>query len=484
MERGGHQYQYLKLADDIENRINSGSFRAGDRLPSLRSLHSRTGLSISTVYQAYMELENRGMVEPREKSGYFVKPRFQYELPPLEIKKLKPRPQRVEVNLLAESIHNAIADPDMVPFGAAVPSMDLLPLKQLAASLRSVSGRYMKKKEMNYGNPTGAPELKREIVKRALGYEEIIDEEEVVITNGCMDAIHLCLRAVAGPGDTILVESPTFTCYLQLIEDLNMLALEVPADPQTGLDLDMVRAALDRHDVKACIVCPSFQNPLGFEMPATAKKELVELCSRREIPVIEDDIYGDLHFGDARPRTMKSFDTQGMVLYCSSFSKTLAPDLRVGWTLPGRYLKKVKRIKFNTVIASSKFNQLIVADFLHNGCYERHLRRLRHALINQVGNMSLAISRDFPPGTRISSPRGGYVLWVELPEEVDGLELFYEAKRNGIFIIPGVICTSTDRYGNCIRISCGHPWNERWAEGLRKLGALISSSVRGSQRPV
>lgn len=286
-----------------------------------------------------------------------------------------------------------------------------------------------------------------------------------------MDAIHLCLRAVAKPGDTILVESPTFTCYLQLIEDLNMLALEVPTDPDKGLDLGLVREAVDRHAVKACIVCPSFQNPLGFAMPVAAKQELVELFAEKDIPIIEDDIYGDLYFGSSRPRTLKSFDSKGMVLYCSSFSKTLAPDLRVGWTLPGRYLKKVKRIKFNTVIASAKLNQLVIADFLRNGGYERHLRRLCHALMNQTGNMSLAISREFPPGTRISSSQGGYVLWVELPEGVDGLALFHEARRNGIFIIPGVICTSTDRYGNCIRISCGHPWNERWAEGIIKNSA-------------
>ena len=294
-----------------------------------------------------------------------------------------------------------------------------------------------------------------------------------LVSAGWVAVIHLCLRAVAKPGDTILVESPTFTCYLQLIEDLNMLAFEVPTDPEKGLDLDLVREAVNRHAVKACLVCPSFQNPLGFAMPVAAKKELVELLAARDIPIIEDDIYGDLYFGPSRPRTLKSFDEKGLVLYCSSFSKTLAPDLRVGWTLPGRFLKKVKRLKFNTVIASSKFNQLIVADYLHHGGYERHLRRLRHALMNQTGNMALAISREFPPGTRISSPRGGYVLWVELPEGVDGLKLFYEARTNGIFIIPGLICTSTDRYANCIRISCGHPWHERWGAGIKKLGELV-----------
>ncbi len=470
------KYQYLKLADNIESGISNGNFKVGDRLPSLRNMHIRTGLSISTVYHAYIELENRGIVEPREKSGYFVRPRFPKVFPPLEIKDLQPRPQKVGVNLLAQSIQEAIRDPHVLPFGAAVPSMDLLPQRQLASSIRTIASRYTKKKEMNYGDPTGIKELKQEIVKRALGYHEDVDEEEMVVTNGCMDAIHLCLRAVASPGDTILVESPTFTCYLQLIEDLNMLALEVPTDPEKGVDIEQVRAGIDRHNVKAAIVCPNFQNPLGFEMPAAAKQEFVALLGNKEIPIIEDDIYGDLFFGGSRPRTMKSYDKDGNVLYCSSFSKTLAPDLRVGWTLPGRYLQKVKRVKFNTVIASSKFNQLIVADFLHNGGFERHLRRLRSALLNQAGNMSLAVGRYFPSGTKISTPRGGYVLWVELPEGVDGLHLFYQAKQNGIFIIPGIICTSTERYRNCIRISCGHPWNNQWEEGVRKLGALISTA--------
>lgn len=480
-ERRKREFHYRQLADDIEAKICCGSFKAGEKLPSLRNLHARTGLSISTVYQAYMELESRGMVEARRKSGYYVRPRLRDILPPPAIKRISPRPQKVEVNVLAESISEAIRDPAMIPFGAAVPAMELLPLKQLASSMRSVMARYLKKKEVNYGYPTGVTELKRQIVKRALGYNEHVDEEEVVITNGCMDAIHLCLRAVTGPGDAVLVESPTFSCYLQLIEDLNLLALEMPTDPGQGLDLAAVEEALDEHRVKACIVCANFQNPLGFEMDVSAKKELVDLLTSRNIPIIEDDIYGDLSFGSGRPRTLKSLDTSGLVLYCSSFSKTLAPDLRVGWALPGRFLKQVKRIKFNTLIASSKLNQFIIADFLATTAFDRHLRRLTTLLRNQAMDMAGAIGMYFPPGTKMSSPRGGYVIWVELPEGVDGLDLFHEARKRKIFVLPGEVCTSTENYRNCIRMSFGHPWDERLREAVRTLGELVDR-MRNSRK--
>lgn len=473
MGTGKRKYQYLQLADELELKIAGGSFRAGEKLPSLRNTHKSTGLSISTVSQAYAELENRGAVEPREKSGFFVRPRLHDILPPITFKRYKPAPTKVSLNILADSIYKALHEPGMVPFGAAVPAMELLPRRQLASSFRSVVGQYSK--DFNYGPPSGVGELKRQIVKRAIAYDQRIAEEEIIISNGCMDAIHLCLLAVAKPGDTILVESPTFNCYLQLIEDLNMFALEMPTDPGQGIDLKALVGAIDTHNVTACIVCPNFHNPLGYVMPDAAKKQLVTILGDRNIPIIEDDIYGDLYFGDVRPFPLKKLDRRGMVLYCSSFSKTLAPDLRVGWLLPGRYISQVQRIKFNTVIASSRLNQLVIADYLQNSSFDRHLRRLRTALKNQATNMAIAIKNYFPEGTRISTPQGGYVIWVELPENIDSLKLFHKAKENKIFFFPGTICSSTRKYKNCMRMSFGHPWSEVLEEGVKKLGRLISS---------
>ena len=290
-----------------------------------------------------------------------------------------------------------------------------------------------------------------------------------------MDAIQLCLRAVASPGDIIVTESPTFPCYLQLIEDLGMLSLEVPTSPQSGIDIDALEKAIGTHKVSACILNPHFHNPLGFFMPPDRQEQLVEMLAKKKIPAIEDDIYGDLYFSSTRPHTLKSLDREGLVLYCSSFSKTLASDLRIGWTMPGRFSHKVKRLKFNSTITSPKLNQLIIADFLQSGHYERHLRLFRNALKKQMTNTALAIAEHFPNETKLTAPEGGFILWVTLNKKVDALHLFHTAKREKIFIIPGTICSSTGRFANCLRISCGHPWNDKMEEGMHKLGQLIHS---------
>jgi DNA-binding transcriptional MocR family regulator len=473
-------FRYQQLATELEDKINSGQYRVGERLPSLRSLHRRTGLSITTITQAYAELEARGLVEPREKSGYFVRPLITHPLPLPQVgEHAVVGPRKVAVNSLAESILSVIHDREMLPFGAALPACSLLPVRQLSASARAVAGRYFSGNGLQYGPVDGVEPLKRQIAARSLGFGLGLAPEDIVITNGCLDAIQLSLRAVARPGDIVITESPTFTCYLQLIEELGLLALEIPTSPRTGIDLRLLRETLgtgggQRNRIAACLFNPAFHNPLGFEMTPEHKRGVIALLAAHRIPLIEDDIYGELHFGPIRPTPLKCFDTQGLVLYCSSFSKTLAPDFRVGWLLPGRFREQVMRLKFNASIAQSKLPQLVVADFLATGRYDRHLRRLRIALNQQVNSTAQAIARFFPEGTRLTMPSGGFILWVELALGVDGVELFSRAKEEKIFIIPGAIASSTGRFNHCIRISCGAPWNTQMEEGVRRLGGLVA----------
>lgn len=480
-------YRYQQLADELEAKIRSGQFRAGERLPSLRGLQSRTGLSISTIAQAYADLEVRGLVEPREKSGYFVRPRLNDLMPsPVGGGYAAGPPQRVKVNTLAESILSVIREKEMVPFGAALPSDQLLPMGELARAARQVVGAYCKGGGLGYGPLDGVAQLKRQIGQRLLGCGLGGEANELIITNGCLDAIQLCLRAVAKPGDIVIIESPTFTCYLQLIEELGLLALEIPADPKTGIDLNLLEEALfngvwRRNRVAACLLNPSFHNPLGFEMPAEPRQQLVEMLGSLGIPLIEDDIYGELHFGPSRLPPLKSYDRRGLVLYCSSFSKTLAPDFRVGWILPGRFRDRILRLKFNSSIAQSKLPQLILADYLQYGHFDKHLRKLRNALGNQVSRTIHAISRYFPAGTKVTVPEGGYIVWVELDPAVDSMELFTRARSQQIFIIPGKITSSTGRFAHCIRISCGTPWDERMEEGMRVLAGLVVDLQRESR---
>ena len=459
------EYQYIKLANKLEEDIVSGKYRAGEKLPSLRKLHARTGRSISTVYQAYIELENRGMVEVREKSGFYARPLLHDILPTPSRGKSPVKPHKVAINALAAMHQQTISNSALLPFGAAIPSSELLPHKQLAASIRTVSSQYQNGKRLGYGHPTGEPELQRQIAQRSFDDSVHDSGEEIIITSGCMQAIDLCLRTVAKPGDIILVESPTFLCYLQLIEDLNMRILEVPVDSRHGLDPDRIRTILAEHDVRAALFNPNFHNPLGCLMNDKNKEKLVEIMNDQGVPIIEDDIYGELYFGDVQPAPLKSYDRRGMVLYCSSFSKTLVPDLRVGWVLPGVFREKVKRLKFNVSIATSQLNQLVIADFLASGAYDRHLRKMRNALKKQTTDTALAISRFFPAGTKISTPEGGYTLWVELPAGVDSLQLWSRAGKKNISIFPGALCSGTDQYSNYIRISCGFPFTRELEGG-------------------
>lgn len=483
-EEGGQGFRYRRLAMELEHRIVTGQYRVGERMPSLRSLHQRSGYSITTVAQAYAELQTRGLVEPRSKSGFFVCAGERMLPLPRGGGHGLERPRKVTISSLAESILSVLHDPSALPFGAALPACELLPLRQLARAARSVRQRYFTGHGLGYGHPQGEEVLRRRIAARMVHVGRQVEAGELVITNGCLDAIQLCLRAVAQPGDIIITESPTFTCYLQLIEQLGLMALEIPTDPQNGIDLSLLEEALfnstwRRNRVAACLLNPSFHNPLGFDMPPARKQELVELLAAQQIPVIEDDIYGDLHFGTTRPVPLKRFDSQGLVLYCSSFSKTLAPDFRVGWIMPGRYHEQIARLQFNSSIARSKLPQLIVADFLEHEQYDRHLRRLRQAISHQVASTARAIGRYFPDGTKLTAPNGGYILWVELDEAIDGMELYQRAKAENIFIIPGVISTSTGRFKNCIRISCGTPWNEAMEQGMERLGGLARRMVEG-----
>lgn len=477
-EKNPASFRYQQLAAELENQIESGLFKAGDRLPSLRTLQSRTGLSITTINQAYVEMEKRGLVEPREKSGFFVRPLLKSFSPPsMANSPAAGRPRPVTIGLENEAILAILQNEDVAPFGAALPASQLLPAKQLAQSAQKISTRYFRESGLDCGSVNGVPELKRQIAGRIIGIGRHIDEEDVVITHGCMDAIQLCLRAVTRAGDIVVTESPTFTCYLQLIRDLGLLALEIPTDPVTGIDLEMLEKALRNNRVAACLLNPTFQNPLGFDMPAERKEQLVKMLGTREIPIIEDDIFGELYFGPSRPLSLKYFDTAGLVLCCSSFSKTLAPDFRVGWVTPGRFKDRIDRLKVNAYTVPSKLPQLILADFLKNGHYDRHLRKIRTAFKNQVSCTIQAIGRYFPEGTKLSAPSGGYILWVELDSRIDGMELFNRAWEKRICVVPGAITTNSGGSKNCIRISCGFPFTERLEGMIQELGRILAGML-------
>jgi DNA-binding transcriptional MocR family regulator len=466
---------YERVADHIVKLIDGGTLHAGERLPSIRKLSSQMEVSISTVLQAYMILEDKDWIEAKPQSGYYV--RSARSLPP-EPKASTPSQvvTRVGVSELVAQVFQSAHDPEMIQLALSTPSPDHLPVKRLNRLMAAATAR-AGARALSYDFPPGYGPLRHEIARRSIDAGCRLSENEIVTTHGTMEALNLCLRAVAKAGDIIAIESPAFYGTLQIIESLGMKALEIPADPRDGIILDALAAAIRRQKVKACLFVLNFSNPLGSCMPDANKKKLVELLARREIPLIEDDIYGDLCFGPARPGTAKACDKQGLVLLCSSFSKTLAPGYRVGWTAPGRFKPQVESLKFTSSMATVTAPQMAIADFLQNGGYDRYLRKLRRILMTQVQQMSNAVGRYFPAGTKVTRPQGGYVLWVELPNGVDSLELHRRALAQKVSIAPGPIFSAKQKHKNFIRLSCGLPWSEKIDRAVQTLADLARKSV-------
>jgi DNA-binding transcriptional MocR family regulator len=324
----------------------------------------------------------------------------------------------------------------------------------------------------NYGLAPGREELRRQIALRARDWGVSTTPDEIIVTNGCMEALNLCLRAVARPGDTIALESPTYFGVLQIIESLGMKALEIPTHPRDGVSLEALELALDRDRIKACLLMPNVSNPLGSTMPDAAKKRLVQMLAERDIPLIEDGVYNALSFSTTPQYAAKAYDRKGLVMLCSSFTKSVAPGFRVGWVAAGRYYEQVRILKFMSSGGMPELLQLAVAEFLENGGYERHLRTVQRTYARLTGLTQSAVAKYFPPGTRATRPGGGFVLWVELPKGCDSVELYEQAVQEGIGIAPGPMFSATDRFHNCLRLSCAVSWTPRIEGALARLGEL------------
>lgn len=465
--------RYETLAAEITNSIQTGVLRPGDRLLSVRQASTSRGVSPSTVFQAYYLLEAQGLVHARERSGYYVAPGVR-QFPPEPELASEPPDEAVALNvseLVFEVLQSTMAH-DVVPLGSAFPSPLLFPLARLGKVMAACVQKLDPWSTVDDLTP-GNAELRRQIALRYLTNGLHVHTDEIVITNGALEALNLCLETVTCPGDAVLVESPTFYAALQALERLGLNAIEVPTHPREGIRLAALEHALTRHKPAACWLMTNFQNPLGSLMSDSKKKALVELLARHQVPLIEDDVYGELYFGDKRPMPAKAFDTQGLVMHCSSFSKCLAPGYRIGWAAPGRFARRVARQKLITSLATSAPAQVTLAVYLEKGGYDKHLRKLRHTLAAQQAQFAQALGHHFPPGTRATRPAGGYFLWVELPNKVKALEIHRQALSLGISVAPGPIFSAKRGFTNCLRLNYGHVWDEKTERAVATLGQLV-----------
>ncbi len=464
---------YEKLAGEIEQAVQRGVFAAGEKIPSVRQASIRHGVSVKTVLHAYALLESRGVVESRPQSGYIVRPLTHTAD---ALKPATPAPviaAEVDVSRLVLSTLRSIRAHDAVPLGSPYPDPTPFPWRRINQYANATARRHSNWNLID-DLPPGNPELIRQIARRYAENGVPVNPDEIIITVGATEAINLSLQAVAKPGDTVAVESPTYYAMLHAIERLGMRAIEVPTHPSDGIDIDILARVIEDQKIAACMVMPNFQNPLGFQMSDERKQRLVALLAAHTIPVIENDVYHELYYGDARPSTLKHFDKHGLVLHCASFSKSLTASYRIGWAMPGRYSAQVEKLKFLNTLTTPSVPQLAIADYLRNDGYDRHLRSVRKLYKQQARIMSAMVLRFFPAGTRLSVPQGGYVLWVELPGGIDSMRLYEAALKRGITIGPGTMFSTTAAYRHFIRLNYSYPWTAQTEAAIRTLGELAA----------
>ncbi|MEZ0396759.1 MAG: PLP-dependent aminotransferase family protein [Anaerolineales bacterium] len=467
---------YEQLADEIGRLIASGTFRPGDRLPSVRRMSQQKRMSISTILQAYMQLENRGLIEARPQSGYYVRRASEAELPEPAISSPQPDPSQVSIQELTMMILRDIKNPDLVQLGTALPNPEMLPSAKLSRIVAALA-REEESLANTYDLPPGLESLRVQIAQRQVETGCNLTPADIVITSGCMEAIDLSLRATCRPGDIVAIESPIYFGMLQTLQAQGLKALEIPTHPRDGISLDALRFAIAHNPIRACLVISNFNNPLGSCIPDENKRHLVEMLARHDIPLIENAISTELYFSEQRPAVCKSFDRKGMVLLCSSFSKDIGPGYRVGWVAPGRLRAEVEWLKYTANIGSAPLVQMAIARYLEAGGYEHHLRRIRREYARNVNLMSQAVTRYFPPETRVTRPSGGFVLWVQLPEKVDSLELYKRALKARITLTPGYLFSASQQFRNFVRLNAAS-WSLDIERAIQSLGLLVGEMAR------
>lgn len=465
-------FLYHEIAANLAKQIKAGVLPTGERLPSVRLLSRQYGISINTAKRVFFELEAQSLVQAKPQSGYFVSPLNYLKLPLPQISQPLPIANPIEPNELINSVYANMGRTDLTLFSIGIPSGSLLPLAKLKKEIVQAT-RDLKDGGTAYEPLQGNVKLRRMIAMRSLAWDGNLKESDLITTHGCMNALALCLMALTQKGDTIALESPCYPGILQLALSMGLKVLEIATHPVDGIAIEALEKLLPH--IKVCLLVPNFNTPLGYCTPDERKKEIVALLAQHQIPLIEDDTYGDLHFGAERPKCCKSFDTTGNVLWCGSVSKTLAPGYRVGWVAPGKYKDQILKLKLVHALSSTTVIHEAVGNFLMNGRYDNHLRSLRKTLQENYHHYAAAIAAYFPEGTKISRPQGGLALWVELPKEIDTTLLYNYALKNGISIGPGRMFTLQDQFKQCMRLCIGLPWSDELRLKLKQLGSLAKA---------
>jgi DNA-binding transcriptional MocR family regulator len=472
---------YRQVAQNLALDIEQGVYLAEQKIPSVRKLSKQLKVSISTVNQAYALLEDQGLIRAKPQAGYFVRQGANDEPVPPPISKGGQPKAVTKIDLINHVLDN-VNKKSSVDLGCAIPDYSFMPYRSLQTHLQKVT-RFNMEEAFNYQFSPGLESLRAQIALRMRDVGLRCHADDIVITQGCSEALHLCLSSVTQRGDIIAVESPCYYGFLQMANLRGLKVIEIPTDPSFGISIDALKLALAQWPIKAITVTSRYSNPTGASISCEKQKQLVSLARQFDCHIIEDDIYGEIpleqpslsmaHHKEPINTVIKTHDTDDRVMYCSSYSKTVGPGLRIGWCIPGRNKQNVIQAQRFSTMAASSLPQLAMTSYLQNGHYDKHLRNLRQIVTANIKLFSQVIQHNFPSGTRLSVPAGGFILWVCLPEGVSSIALLHLAQAESISIIPGEIFSNSDHFRNYIRLNCAIPWNDDVNQALVRLSELI-----------
>lgn len=443
-------YKYEIFTSGIEEKINRRILLKGERLPSIREIKKEYNLSIVSIQNGYDSLILKGLVKSIPQKGYFVDKSFENQIP-ISKKQFLPISRDVDFtnNLQLTSARNKSSEANS--FNNAVPGDSMIPQKLILRTMQNVI-REKGASLLRYYPPNGSEELRNLISDRMRRVGSIINPDEIIITDGALQALFIALRSVTNEDDVIAIESPCVFSVLEVVESLKLKIIEIPVQYENGFDINYFEKVCLEHLIKALVITPNFHNPTGKLMNELDKKNLLSISEKFKIPIIENDIYGDLYFTEQRPGCLKNFDEHNNVITFSSFSKSLAPGIRLGWIHAGKFYQEAEKIKFSLGRTVSPLYQELIVKLLQNNSYDRHLRSFRKKLNQQAMHLWSALRKYFPESSYFHQPEGGYSIWCELPKEINMEEFYNYCEKNKILFTPGKTFSITNEYQHCFRV--------------------------------
>ncbi|EEY92700.1 transcriptional regulator, GntR family [Acinetobacter junii SH205] len=469
-------FQYQRLAEQLSQKIYQHELQPQQKLSSLREFARQQKISLSTAQQCYELLEAKGLIYVKPKSGYFVSSR-QYQSPVPESPKFESMPRRVSNLELQNQIQTASIQSHLTPLGAIQLSPHLIPVHGLRRSLQRAL-KHCQPEDFLYCNKQGHLQLRQALSDHWREDGIYIAPDDIFISNGCMPALSLLIQQMSREGDSIIVPTPTFNGQLQLLAGLKRKIIEIPADHQ-GIDLERLEYFMQQGIAKLCLLTANFQNPLGYCLSNQQKQKIAELAQKYQCFVLEDDIYAECSFQKERPLPIRYWDQQGYVIWCGSVSKSLSSAYRVGWFCLGQQLQHLRPALLANNVGVNTPLQLGLADFIYSRAYREHLERLRPALMQQVEQYRACILEQFQGiPIALSQSSGGYALWMQLPNTITGLELYYRAQQYGINIVPGEVFGEDQRYQHFLRLNAGHALTDEIRQAIQQLADWVRESLK------